>query len=67
MAVSEDSLIVPKGGRPMLYGERTSPVSSCLPVSYHDRLCKLATLYDMSVSAISAKILMRAIDRAIDE
>ena len=63
--VTEDSLVVSRGGRPRAH-EPGSRVTIWMPESYHDRLIELAKLYDVSVSSFGKKALMRVIDRAID-
>lgn len=68
MAVSEDSLFVcgKRGrGRPPV-DDPLTPVTIWIPQTYHERLTKLATLYDVSVSAFGRKAMERVIDRAIE-
>lgn len=57
--------VVQSRGRPRA-PEPGSSVSTWIPVSYHDRLVKVANLHDMSVSAYVGRIITREIDRAIE-
>jgi hypothetical protein len=67
MAVSEDSLIVPnRGGRPRISSEPLTPVTIWITQGHYDRLTKLASLHDESLSCLGRKVLERVIDRAID-
>lgn len=65
--VTEASLIVTKGnrGRPRA-AEPLTPVTIWITPSHYDRLVKLASLYDVKVSAFGRKAIERVIDRAYD-
>lgn len=63
--VTGDSLVLPKGGRPRA-PEPGIRVSTWITESHFDRLNRLANLHDLSVSKFVARVIERAIDRAID-
>lgn len=68
MEVTEQSLVIiaPRGpGRPRA-AEPLTPVTIWISQNHHERMCKLANLHDLSVSALGRKVMERAIDRAIE-
>jgi hypothetical protein len=65
MAVSEDSLVVSKRGRPRELDGPGSSVHVWMSECHHDRLAQLASLHKMSVSEYARHVLTREIDRRI--
>lgn len=66
MSESAKLFVLTRGpGRPRTPAPLT-PVTIWISQNHHERMCKLANLHEMSVSALGRKVVERAIDRAID-
>ena len=54
-------------GRPLLYREGPTTTISCsVPVSLHDRLCRVAAHHGLTLSATTCKVLMLGLHHPYD-